>query len=672
MKVLGSGIKEEFKLPDFLFWVILAFIFPTVTGNFTLSNIIHILIYVGAVYFVAEKLLNRIEVINKIPSLLKIGLFIIFGSIVCGIAFMLISFSAVLYLLFLFFLYDLIQNKAIKFSFSFYHFLCIAPFFIILFQTYELEYAIHERYNRLDGDYYYYTAIVESLKTNQSLSSAIFHLGLPLNYPALPFMAPAELSQFSGISSQFALWGVFMKLVPISCLSIIAYTIVKIYSLLFNVSEADNKFPWKLLFTSFLLIFLGPIHFLNLSKLDFKNVLFLGDGYLLPTGSPGFAIAMWVAGLVLLMILSKTKYSLYYKIIVISLFCFALFAKIALFLPLAAFAGFLSLLRLFKKEKDLFFIVIVTLPCSALLYKLLIASSDSIMKIQLTTDGYFQKFFLNTAEKYGIAGSDIKKIFVMASITIFMWLSIKLIIIIISGFNLYKKNYKVFSITVSILLSFIVSMLPGFFVRSWGENNAGKQLFDGTFDMEQFARGGIFVFTIIALIFVLYLLYNYPNLMMRRLTMVVLSGWGIIICFSIFSSGWFVKVDSYKPDWYTEVKEDFAKAKPQLMAMMGNINQSGQTATTAGVHPWFCTGTREDGGGFVFSKLAYDRNYLFKTIFNSQIDVMKRKSIADSIRHLGVDCIVASPTTIKKINVALKDSIISAIPGTKWFYRFNN
>ena len=107
------------------------------------------------------------------------------------------------------------------------------------------------------------------------------------------------------------------------------------------------------------------------------------------------------------------------------------------------------------------------------------------------------------------------------------------------------------------------------------------------------------------------------------------------------------------------------------MAMMGNTYQSGQTATTAGVHPWFCTGVREDGEGFVFSTGVYERNSIFKSIFNHSVSLANRKSLADSLKKLGIDCIVASPTTIQRINVGVIDSIILAIPGTRWMYKFN-
>src|SRR5439155_3433371 len=142
-----------------------------------------------------------------------------------------------------------------------------------------------ERYSFWDGDYYFYTAVTESIKTNHDVHNAIFHSGLPVNYAVLPFLAPAQLADFSGISSQFALWGVYGKLVPIICLGTFSYVIVELSVLLFEKHLNKRDFFKRQLLSSFMLLLLGPLHFLNLVRFDFKNILFFGEGYVVPTGS---------------------------------------------------------------------------------------------------------------------------------------------------------------------------------------------------------------------------------------------------------------------------------------------------------------------------------------------------------------------------------------------------
>jgi hypothetical protein len=168
------------------------------------------------------------------------------------------------------FILDLIISKRVKISFSSKDIICLIPFFVILFQTYELAYATTERYNHGDGDYYYFTAIVESIKINHSVNSAVYHTGLPINYLFAPFLAPAQLADFSGISSQFALWGVFAKIVPVICLGTISYTIVKLYEKIFNVTLNKDSFIANQLMAGLMLLFLAPLHFINLLKFDFN------------------------------------------------------------------------------------------------------------------------------------------------------------------------------------------------------------------------------------------------------------------------------------------------------------------------------------------------------------------------------------------------------------------
>ncbi len=670
MQPLTIDQKQIFSLPDFLFWVILAIAFPLSGGHFSFFNISHIIIYLCGVFFVGQLFFHRINSFREMPFLIRSGVYIILGGIISGLLFIILPSKLVLYIFFAFFLADLVKNRSVCFAVNWQGMLCLLPFLVLLFQSKELVYGREIRYEHWDGDYYYYTAITESLKTNQSLRSAVFHIGLPIAYSPLPFLAPAQLANFSGISSQFALWGMYMKLIPVMCFGSIAYVIVKLFELYFRQQLNNNQFIQRMFFVGLLLLFLGPIHFLNLVKFDFEKVLFLGEGYLLPTGSPGFALAMFLGGISILVALSETRYTLYHKAGIVALLSFAAASKLALFLPLIAVLGVIAVFGLFKKEADLLIALLIAVPCCLLVYKFTIGGSDSVLVTRFTIDGYFQKYFTDLASKYGIGGSTTMKLIGMALISFFMWLSIKLAILIIAGADLYKNNKRAFVLIPAAILTLFVSALPGFFVDSKGVDSSGKVLFDASFDMGQFLRGGSFILTIIALIFALYLVYVHHHRVVRRISSVVFIAWMCIIFPGFFAMG-FELPGPAKQDWYLEVKQDFEHTKPTLMAMMGNIDQSGQTATTAGVHPWFCTGIREDGEGFMFPKAVYDRNYAVRKIFQSDLDISERKHIADSIRQLGVDCFVASPSSMEKIRGAVRDSILSPIPGTKWFYRFN-
>ena len=662
--------KNEFKLFDFLFWLILGIIFPAATGNFSWPNIGLIVIYLSAVYYAGELLLGKIDSINSIPFLFKSGLYIIFGGIVAGLVFLFLPYDIILYTLAFIFFSDLLVNKRVAFSFSAGDFLCLIPAFVILFQKYELAYATGARYNHNDGDYYYYTAIVESLKTNQSINNAIYHLGLPINYSIAPFLAPAQLSKFSVIPAQFALWGVFSKILPVVCIGTIAYTVVKLYEILFSMALTKTSFIKKQVLITFLFLLLGPLHFLNLIKLDLKNTLFLGEGYVLPIGSPGFALSMLFASLVFLLVFSKINYGLRYALTIIIFLVVIAASKFALFVPLAVLFGALSLFWLFIKERSLFITLLVASPFCLAVYKLTLSARDASTVTGLTTNGYYLGFFKEVAGKYGISGSTGTKVLIMLAITVMMWLSIKLLVFLLSGLSLLKKNYKAITLMAAGVFSFLISILPGFFISFYGIDSYGQFSLDYSFDMVQFVRGCIFLLTLIGLIFTLYLVTIYPSHIIKNASRILIAVWMLIISYSFFATE-YKKVLVTDQSWYKEVREDFFKQKPSLMAMMGTGEFSGQTLTTAGVYPWFCTGKSTDREGFVFTLRGNDRNELFQKIFDTSLLLSIRTSAADSIKKQGVDCIVGSPGSLLKLQLAQKDSIISPVEGTKWLYEFN-
>ncbi|MEO8769683.1 MAG: hypothetical protein ABI402_06355 [Ferruginibacter sp.] len=677
MQTDNRFLQERNKIVffDFLFWILLAVIFPAASGHFGLNNILHIFLYFSAVYYAGEILLSKIDVISQIPFLFRSGIYMVLGAIFCGVLFLFFSSGFILYTLSTCLFIDVFFRRRVVFNFSFNYFICLVPFFIMLFQQLELAYAVQKTVTLKGGDYYFYTLIVESLKTNQSLTNAVYQSGLPINYSIAPFLAPAQLAKFAGISAQFSLWGVFGKIIPIVCFGTLSYVVVRVYETLFGSQPNKRIFNKMLLLTSFMLLFLGPLHLLNLVKLDFKNVLLLGEGYVLPIGSPGFALSMFASGLALLFVFSKTKYNVYDKIMIIVLLGIVSGSKIALFLPLGAFLGTLSLLWLFKKQPGLFYTVLLALPFCVLIYMLTLRAKDAIGVLAFTHDGYYQTFFLDVADKYGIHGSAAMKVFLAMSIVAFMWLSIKLLILIISGIALFKTNYRAVSIMVAGIIGLVISTLPAFFLNAYGVDSSGAFLFDGKYDMPQFVRGGIFILSVITCIFALYVIYNYPTIFIKRGMLFLICFWMIPIAYSFFKTGGYTVIKIENPDWYKEATEDFMKAKPKLMAMQGGKDSMGRyyrgmMLTQLGVHPWFCTGTRLQDG-YIFVQRAQDRNILFQKIFDSTLSLSLRRSAADSIKMQGVDCVVASPPTLDKILFAQKDSLVSKMPQTKWFYKLN-
>lgn len=670
INTIFSKSNDEFIFFDFLFWFILGIIFPAATGNLSTDNILLFFVYLSAVYYAGERLLSKIDAIITIPFLFKSGIYIICGSVICGVVYLLLPYNIILYSISLIFFIDLFKSNRILFSFSFNNFLCLIPFFIILFQTYELAYATGERFSHSDGDFYYYTVITESLKTNHSISNAIYHTGLPINYSCAPFLAPAQLAKFTGIPAQFALWGVYLKILPIVCLGTIAYSVVKLYSLLFNkVLEAKAIIKYQIL-AAFMFLLLAPMHFLNLLKLDFKNVLFLGEGFVLPSGSPGFSLSMLLAVLILLLVFSKPSYSIPQKLFIIFFLGIITASKIALFIPLSILLGSLSFFWLINKRCDLFFTLLIAMPFCALIYIVTLSGNDSATALSLTRDGYYNMIFTNLAGKYGISGSHGYKILLMLLITISMWLSIKLIIFLIAGVSLFKLNKNALALIAAGIISFIISLLPGFFINFYSTVPYNQTILDYRFDMAQFTRGSIFLLMIITLIFAIFLVDGHPNRFIRIASLSFFSLWMLTMSYSFMAND-FRKAPVLDQSWYIEVRKDFIKHKPSLMVALGSGDYSGQVLTSAGVHPWYCTGLQFESEGFLFTMRGINRNLFFQKIFDSTLLLSNRKVVADSIKKEGVDCIVGSPSSIIKLQFAEKDSLISRITGSKWFYKIN-
>jgi len=172
------------------------------------------------------------------------------------------------------------------------------------------------------------------------------------------------------------------------------------------------------------------------------------------------------------------------------------------------------------------------------------------------------------------------------------------------------------------------------------------------------------------LVFTLYLVYEHKSLVIKKISFVILCLWMITISFSFFSND-FKRSATLDQSWYKEVQHEFSKQRPVLMAMLGSDKFSGQTLTAAGVQPWYCTGTRGDGDGCIFTVKAYNRNVLFKKIFDSTLPLSARKLVLDSIKVDGVDCIVGSPSSLSQIQFAQKDSLVSSISGSRWLYSLN-
>jgi len=188
--------------------------------------------------------------------------------------------------------------------------------------------------------------------------------------------------------------------------------------------------------------------------------------------------------------------------------------------------------------------------------------------------------------------------------------------------------------------------------------------------MPQFIRADIYLITLITIIFILYYAFQYKHKFVRHLTLTAAILCMVIIAISFFKTN-FRNPVLKDESWYYEVANDFQKIRPKLMVMAGSENFSGQVLCGLGVQPWFCSGFRIDLEGYVPTKTAHNRNFKFQQLFDTTFNKTHKNTTINYLKKNGVDCVVASPNTIKKINIAVADSFLTKIEGTKWLYKIN-
>ncbi len=660
------------NLFDLIIWMFIGLIFPLSTCSIGLAGILKIIIYLGATYFVGNFFIGKLSSFNSFFSLIKTGLCIVLGSLFCGLLYLIIAKDFIIYTFFFLLIVSLFKNNNISFKTdSFCYLLCLSPLFLMLFGAEELGFGTILGY-RSGGDYFYYTAIVESLKTNHTFSNAVYHQGIGINYQALGLFPAAQLANFAEIPSQFALWGVYLKILPIISFGIVATCIIEIYNYYFKPNLDQKKKYYLLFFVVCMLMFFGPIHLLNLLNNDYANTLFLGEGYVLPVGSPGFAISMLFTSICIYFILTIFTPNLLEKVSFLLFLGIVIASKLALFFPLALLLGVYALLMAYKNNWVWIVTLIFGVPFVILIFKFTLGSYDSIIGIDISRNGYYFDYFPSLADKYHIKGSVLEKTLLMFFISVFMWLNFKLIILICSFNHFIKKNINLFFLLIATFFSFIISCLPSFFLDVYGKDTNGQFIFDARFDMPQFIRGSIFLITVIAILFLLYFIISYKNKIVNYFTLIICFFWIGIISISFIKSNLNKSSFVINQGWYNDVIIDFHLINPKLMAMIGDGTYSGQTVCGMGVHPWFSSGSRLKGGDYTMTSSAYQRSVILQGLFDSTKTIYQKKNVFKYLEKEGVDYFVATPNTMHKIKTAIQDSFLIRVKGSKWFFKLNH
>lgn len=667
-KYLPVRKSIDFPFPNFFFWLFLAISFPGLSGNLSLLSIVKIGIYFFTAFAVGEILLGSFSNKSEIPNLFKGGIYIFFGSISLSIFALLTKDHMFIYVLAFFFIIYFFYSHKISFSFDFKELLVLSPLLVLTFNPIEYTFATNTSFVAFGDDYYYYTAIVESLKAHYSLTDAIYHKGLPINYLIIPYLAPGQLASFAGISAKISMWGVFFKILPFFSFGLLSYVVVILQQKIF-ISKSDyTNFYLKQFLVIMMLLFLAPINLMAFKTFDLTKSLLLGEGYLLPMGSAGYVTALILTSVALLLIFSEGNWGWYKRILFVCTLALIAGSKIAFWVPLLTFIGIFSFFNYFRNNKEPFISLLIAIPVCYFVYSTLTGGVDAMGAFSLTTRGYYYNLFLSLATKYKLSSLPLElRVLFMFFVSVFLWVGCKILIFAYALIKNQKSNHSGVLIFWSLVGCLLISIIPGFILEVSALDENGKFLYDLSFDMPQFVRGAIFLFSLFAYASVLQLLHKYRNQKLNLPFLFFIIIWMITII-PAFINNTFMKPFQRDPTWYVEIIREFDSVKPKMMAMKGDAYFSGQELSANGINPWYCTGTRLDGDGYTMSQKAYKRNINFQQLYDSSITLNVKKSIIDQINVEGVDYLIATPNNIDQIKALENQKLVSSVPGFKWFF----
>jgi hypothetical protein len=520
-------------------------------------------------------------------------------------------------------------------------------------------------------DYSFYTTIVESLKVNQDFSNAIFQSGIGINYQAITFLVPAQIANFTGIPSQIALWGIFMNFLSVLSFSTLSWVILLLSNTVIDSAKQHNYLYVTIV--CILLIFLGPIHIINIVNLNFKEVLFLGQGYLLPLGSPGFAYSIFWTGLLILMVFKNDKPST--KESILSIFFLVLIAgsKVAMWAPVIIFLGLYSVFRIMQKHSNfsikwLYTCVIGGVASLILIYVLMLnTAAPTVMKLQLIGQNTIELVELSKKIGLNLSSITISVLFgFILRITFFIGPKLLLVYLVRLKYKIVKMNKP---LILSLMLSFLFFSFIYLFLNSFALNLDGSLYRDMTFDNGQYLRTVFFLINIFVIINLIRVFRNKNLVFISGITI-----WLILCAFSFY----YLQVKNQSvmslntSSWYSEVETDFHHIQPKKMIMLNDGNYSGLGLTAMGVAPWYIFGTKEFRDGYSNDFQSIKRRELINQFFNIENSLSYRQKIKNRLLRAGVDCVVATPKSLQKIKLAERNNLIDKEGSSKWIFKLKD
>ena len=659
----------QIDLYGLLFWILLTITIPIVHGAIGAKQLIDYFLYISINYLLGTYIIKNIIILQQTPDFLKTGIQIFWGATINAVLFLIFGKLSI----FLIVIYLVIQYLGNNINISFnkkilLEILISIPVLIIILSPEEF-YLRTELHQGMTWDYTFYTAIVESLKTNHDFSNAVFQQGIPINYPSLTFIIPAAIGFHCSIPSQIALWGIFMPLLYVLSTATTSWLICKLYNKIFD--KVENPSLLKLALINMMLLFWGPLHILNLANGNISESLYLGIGYLLPLGSPGYAITMFLSSMIMLLFFFKGKRNWQSTLLFISSLIFISGSKIAFALPLITFIGTFSLFDLVNKNsiRNFFIISIASILSMSIIYLFSFSfASKSISFIAL--DGLIINELIEFSLKYQIPSSSILiSVTAALSMKLFYFLGLKLIIAIPTIKKTISKSF-ITQLTISLIFTLSVFLTIYLFYNTLQLNLDNTVYSDGSIDTAQFLRTIVYIINIFCICLTLRHFENKEK--WRLIWGAVISVWVSLCLYSLVCQSYNSKNGGNAPEkkWYSEVVADFEEIHPKKLIMLSDGYFSGLGLTALGVHPWYIFGSNRMRDCFSTDIETLVRRKNLEDFFNPLLSKHSRKKIGQYFIRHNVDCIIENPFSQQKMNFALRDSLIQKIPNTKHFYQF--
>jgi hypothetical protein len=670
MALLNSSRKLSLDLQGILFWCLICLIFPlsygTIGGLSLFKGFLFLLVSACA----GEILLGGLPFVSRIPRLLRTGFLMMTGTYLLFFIFALLPYPAVFYILLGIVVVLLFLIGKFSWSFDRISLAAVVPVCILLIYTTDLRLAASPVFINVPGDYFYYNILVISLSKTLSINNALFHTGIPMNYQSLTFFSPAALCYATGIPAHVALHGIFSPLMKVLSFSMLSASVVHLCRF---VKGEESSAPWSWKYyaaASAALLLIAPLHPLYLAKLDVKNFIFLGEGYLLPMGVMGFALAIILFGVMNFFFFSDEKKS-YPEIIIFVVFLSSVAAiKTAMFFPLLAFYGIYSLIRLIKNRGDRSIIyVFLALAGGVLVMNIFFGNAGGMIKNSLTLhEGYFPIFLSQSIQKFHRSPTTVN-ILLFFGFVLLMWMGLKTLLFSSAFFSKQPFLSRMWPIIIAALGCALISFLPGFLIKILMVDEKGNILQNDTFDTGQFSRAGLFICTAIAAMSLL-LLWGTQTGIKKRLFQATVLVW-FVLAFASFFKGLREAQAPYGGDgkWEAQVEADFHKSNPRLMGMLSDFQYSGQVLMAKEIYPWWTCSKRGADHGYVCTLKSNYRNEWIEELLNDSLSRSSKSEIIQKMKQEGVDVLVSTPVNKAKFEQLVKDSLITRPDNLMWIYK---